>query len=87
MIEISIVVPVRNECENIKPFLQTTESVLKKMAKTEIPSRVDPNLLRPADVTLQIPDISKFVLATGWKARYSFEESVEHLLNFWRARV
>ena len=61
--------------------------VLKKMAKTEIPSRVDPNLLRPADVTLQIPDISKFVLATGWKARYSFEESVEHLLNFWRARV
>ena len=61
--------------------------VLKKMAKTEIPSRVDPNLLRPADVTLQIPEISKFVLATGWKARYSFEESVEHLLNYWRARV
>ena len=31
MIEISIVVPVRNESENIKPFLQITESVLKKM--------------------------------------------------------
>ena len=61
--------------------------VLKQLAKIEIPSRVDPNLLRPADVTLQIPDISKFVAATGWHAEYSFEESVEHLLNYWRERV
>ena len=38
-------------------------------------------------VTLQIPDISKFVGATGWKAKYSFEESVNHLLNYWRERV
>jgi len=61
--------------------------VLKKLAKTKISSRVDPMLLRPADVTLQIPDISKFVGATGWKAKYSFEESVNHLLNYWRERV
>lgn len=61
--------------------------ILKHLAKGEIPSQVDPKLLRPADVTLQIPDISKFVSATGWEARYTFEESVEHLLNYWRARV
>jgi nucleoside-diphosphate-sugar epimerase len=62
-------------------------NVLKQFARIEIPSRVDPKLLRPADVTLQIPDISKFVAATGWQAEYSFEESVEHLLNYWRARI
>ncbi len=44
MIEISIVVPVRNESENIKPFLQITESVLKKMEKSyEIIFVLDPS--------------------------------------------
>jgi len=62
-------------------------TVLKHLAKCEIPSRVDPQLLRPADVTLQIPDISKFSNTTGWQALYSFEESVEHLLNYWRKNV
>ena len=60
---------------------------LKKLSKCKIPSRVDSQLLRPADVTLQIPDISKFVQVTGWEAKYSFEESVEHLLKFCRNKV
>jgi len=59
-------------------------NILKKLAKAEIPSRVDPQLLRPSDVTLQIPDVSKFIKTTGWKPRYSFEESVQHLLDYWR---
>lgn len=58
--------------------------LLKKLAKKPIPSRVDPALIRPADVTLQIPSIDKFVKATGWKPQYSFEQSVEHLLSYWR---
>ncbi len=61
--------------------------VLKKLAKTEIPSSVDPALLRPADVTLQIPDCSKFERATGWKTKYSFEQSVDFLLSHWREKV
>jgi len=61
--------------------------VLKKLAKVEIPSREDPALLRPADVTLQIPDVTKFTEATGWKPKYRFEESVKHLLEFWRERI
>ena len=44
MIEISIVVPVHNESENIKPFLNTVESVLKKMEKSyEIIFVLDPS--------------------------------------------
>ena len=61
--------------------------VLKKLAKVEIPSRVDSALLRPADVTLQIPNTSKFENETGWKPKYSFEESVNHLLNHCRNEV
>ena len=33
MTEISVVVPVRNEDESIKPFLQRTENVLDKIGK------------------------------------------------------
>ena len=44
MIEISIVTPVHNESENIKPFLNTVESVLKKMEKSyEIIFVLDPS--------------------------------------------
>jgi len=61
--------------------------VLKKLAKVPIESKVDPNLLRPTDVTLQIPDTSKFENETGWKPKYSFQESVEYLLNHCRNEV
>ncbi len=58
--------------------------LLIKKAKKPIPHRVDPALIRPADVTLQIPSVEKFAAATGWKPKYNFEDSVEHLLSYWR---
>jgi nucleoside-diphosphate-sugar epimerase len=60
---------------------------LSRLAARPIPTREDPRLLRPADVTLQIPDVRKFVEATGWRPVYTFEESLEHLLNYWRRKV
>ncbi|MBC8096750.1 MAG: GDP-mannose 4,6-dehydratase, partial [Akkermansiaceae bacterium] len=64
-------------------FLKT----LVALAKAPIPTRVDPALLRPADVTLQIPNTDKFEKATGWKPQYSFEESLAFLLDHWRKEV
>lgn len=61
--------------------------VLKKHAKCKIPTEIDERLLRPSDVTLQIPDCSKFLAATGWTPKYSFEESVKHLLSACRANI
>ncbi|PIQ86827.1 MAG: GDP-mannose 4,6-dehydratase [Candidatus Omnitrophica bacterium CG11_big_fil_rev_8_21_14_0_20_45_26] len=61
--------------------------LLKKESRSPIPSRVDPALLRPADVTLQIPDTTKFSKMTGWKPKYEFKESVHHLLEYWRERI
>lgn len=52
-----------------------------------IPTRCDPALLRPADVTLQVPCIDKFVAATGWAPRYSVEESLRSLLEHWRCEA
>lgn len=61
--------------------------LLKKMAKCEIPSRVDPRLIRPTDVTLQIPDTTKFRDETGWRPKYNFEESIEFLLDYCRREL
>lgn len=47
----------------------------------------DPKLLRPYDVTLQIPDCSKFKLATGWEPTISFEKLMRDLLEWCRSEV
>lgn len=59
------------------------------LATGPIRTRCDPNLLRPADVTLQIPSVEKFVKTTGWKPEIPFEQSMTDLLAYWRreARV
>ena len=62
-------------------------NILKKLSKVPIISRVDPNLLRPADVTLQVPCVDKFFKATGWTPKYSIEESIKHLLDHCRREV
>jgi GDP-4-dehydro-6-deoxy-D-mannose reductase len=61
--------------------------VLRKKSQVSFRSVTDPQLFRPADVTLQIPDTSRFTAATGWKPRFSFEESVEWLLEHCRREV
>jgi len=60
--------------------------MLKSMATCPIEHEVDPKLLRPSDVTMQIPDISKFQAATGWHPEISLETTLLDLLNYQRAR-
>lgn len=61
--------------------------LLKRRAKCPIPSRLNSELLRPADVTLQIPDMKKFTAQTGWKPKYTLEESVAFLLDYCRKSI
>lgn len=56
-------------------------------ADKPIPTRVDPKLLRPTDVTLQIPSVEKFIATTGWHPKYSFKQSIQYLFDYWRANV
>ena len=58
--------------------------ILLTHAKIKIPMEQDSKLLRPVDVTLQIPDVSKFENKTGWKPKYTLEDSVKFLLNYYR---
>ena len=58
--------------------------ILKSKSTSFIESTVDENLLRPVDVTLQVPEVSKFFNVTGWQPKYSIEDSVGFLLDHYR---
>ncbi|MHA1469761.1 MAG: GDP-mannose 4,6-dehydratase [Candidatus Asgardarchaeia archaeon] len=45
---------------------------------------VDKSLLRPSDVTLQIPCVDKFKKETGWEPTIDFDITLKDTLNFWR---
>lgn len=47
----------------------------------------DPELLRPADVTSQIPCIDKFLTVTGWTPETPYSQTLEDMLNYWRDRI
>jgi len=53
-------------------------------ANVEIKHEQDPKLLRPVDVTMQIPDTTKFFEKTGWKPKIKLTESIQFLLDYYR---
>lgn len=69
------------ETMTVKDFLRT----LQDMATVPILCKQDPALMRPVDVTLQIPDCSRFRKKTGWKPEIPFRDSVKHLLDHCRS--
>ncbi len=61
--------------------------LLKGFAKCPVEHQVDPALLRPSDVTMQVPDISKFQAVTGWQPEIPLEETLQNLLDYHRERL
>lgn len=60
---------------------------LKSMARVPIKHVVDPARLRPSDVTLQIPDISRFCKLTNWEPKIPAQQTLSDLLDYHRARI
>ena len=56
-------------------------------AKVPIIKALDKNLLRPVDVTKQVPDTTKFDTITGFLPEYTLDESIEFLLDYCRKEV
>lgn len=47
----------------------------------------DKSRIRLLDADLQVPDITKFSNATGWKPKINFKKTMLDLLNYWRKKV
>tara|TARA_B100001123_G_C15299118_1_gene1020382 strand:+ start:464 stop:1483 length:1020 start_codon:yes stop_codon:yes gene_type:complete len=60
---------------------------LISLSRKKIPTKLKKSLLRPTDVTLQIPAITKFKNKTGFSTKYSFDQSLEDLLDYWRIKA
>lgn len=55
--------------------------------KGQIKVETDASRLRPIDADLQVPDTAKFTAHTGWKPEYTFEQTMQDLLDYWRMRI
>jgi GDPmannose 4,6-dehydratase/GDP-4-dehydro-6-deoxy-D-mannose reductase len=61
--------------------------LLESMARVPVRHEVDPARMRPSDVTLQIPDSSKFKNVSGWHPVIPPEQTFADLLDYQRQRV
>lgn len=57
------------------------------LSDCDIKVEVDPDRLRPVDVPIIEPDITKINQATGWKPEISLDTTIEETLNYWRQRA
>lgn len=56
-------------------------NILIKKAKCYIPTEQSKDLLRPSDITNQVPDCTRFFNRTGWKPKYSISDCADFLLE------
>ena len=59
---------------------------LLSLTRARIEIREDPARIRPSDVPVLLGDNSKFVKATGWQPTIPFEQTLQDMLEYWRAR-
>ena len=58
--------------------------ISRSTIKDKLVKVLDSNRVRPTDITLQIPDSTKFREKTGWKPTKGLEEICDDLLDYWR---
>lgn len=77
---------VYNLCSGKDYSIQRVLDLLLGMTKTKIEVREDRMRLRPSDVPVLLGDRTKFTQATGWAPVIPFEQTLQDMLDFWRAR-
>ena len=67
--------------------IQEALDILLSFSKMKFQIKVDPELIRPSDVTLQIPCIDKFRNETGWEPEIPLEKTLKDMLDYWRSEL
>jgi GDP-4-dehydro-6-deoxy-D-mannose reductase len=75
---------VYNVCSGVGRSIRSVLDALVARSSTRVTVELDPDKLRPSDTPVLIGDPSRLMTATGWSPRYSFDETVDHLLSYWR---
>lgn len=61
--------------------------VLQGLAKVPVEVRVDPSRVRPVDQPRLLADATKLHTDTGWAPRYTIEQTLTDMLDWWRQRL
>ena len=61
--------------------------LISQSTRDDITIEIDDDRLRPIDADLQVPNTEKFKKHTGWKPKYTFQETMNDLLNYWRDEI
>jgi GDP-4-dehydro-6-deoxy-D-mannose reductase len=64
--------------------IQEILDMIVGMSSAKISVRVDENKLRPVDVPIIEPDITKIKNTVGWTPRIKLETTLQETLNYWR---
>lgn len=67
--------------------IQDLLNEILKLSTKVIEVEVDSNKLRPVDVPVVEADITKLETETGWKRAYEINNTLEDILEYWRANV
>ncbi|MDI3534980.1 MAG: GDP-4-dehydro-6-deoxy-D-mannose reductase [Thermosediminibacterales bacterium] len=67
--------------------IQYILDILLSLSTVDIEIKTDPNRLRPSDVPILRCDNTKLVNLTAWKPRYTIEQTLRDVLNYWRETV
>lgn len=82
---------VRGETYNVGAghalAIQEILDMIISLSALKIEVQVDPDKLRPVDVPIIEPDISKINKRTGWKPEISLEQTLKETLEYWRKQL
>ena len=76
-----------NICTGKDYCIQDVLAELIEMSGQKVEVRQDPARLRPSDVPVLLGDATKFRDATGWKPEIPYEQTLQDMLDYWRAEI
>ncbi|NOX61921.1 MAG: GDP-mannose 4,6-dehydratase [Chloroflexi bacterium] len=62
-------------------------NIFLSLARQPITTQADPTLMRPSDIPKIVCDPAKLLQATGWSPRIPLEQTLQDILDDWRARL
>jgi GDP-4-dehydro-6-deoxy-D-mannose reductase len=78
---------VYNIGSGIKHSIREVLEIVKNNSSVPFECKLDPKILRPADVMVLLCDSSKFREKTGWEPRYTLEDTLNECLRYWRKKL
>jgi GDP-4-dehydro-6-deoxy-D-mannose reductase len=59
--------------------------IIEDIMGIQLNIEVDKNLLRPTDEPIIYGDSTRLIKDTGWQQKYSIEQTISDMINYWRA--